>query len=304
MIKNGLKIIFSGLLLFLLLAQLDFNKLKIAFYGFRTEWYILGLFLSLLMVYSQAMRWRDLIIANKNNLDLSRFVAIRLTFIGYFFNTFMPSSIGGDVAKSWYAGDSATLRVEAMTSSFLSRLLGGVILCLFFWIALPFSNWMPSKMILWIMLAFSIVLIIGVVFLATGTWYKWIPKRFERFSVLFKDLKWEWRMVVKVLPGALFLQLLVVVSQFVFFRCVNVQVPWILLFVMVPFVNLVTMIPVSLNGIGVREWAIAITLATIPNVGLEKAIASTGVAYSFVAAQALIGWFFHSFSNTKIRKVL
>jgi len=48
----------------------------------------------------------------------------KLTFIGAFFNSFMPGAVGGDLIKAYYVGRENPEGVEAMTTIFLDRLTG------------------------------------------------------------------------------------------------------------------------------------------------------------------------------------
>ncbi len=47
-----------------------------------------------------------------------------LTFIGMFFNNFLPTSIGGDLVKAYYATKRSEKKLESFSAVFLDRLFG------------------------------------------------------------------------------------------------------------------------------------------------------------------------------------
>lgn len=65
------------------------------------------------------------IIARIQKLPVSGFEAFRLTMIGYFFNTFIPGSSGGDIIRAVYAVRACPERkAHALTVAFADRGLG------------------------------------------------------------------------------------------------------------------------------------------------------------------------------------
>lgn len=71
-----------------------------------------------------SLRWLMLLRAAEVDLPLS--TCLRLTFVGLFFNAFMPGAVGGDPVKALYAARRAPAgrRVEAATTVLLDRALG------------------------------------------------------------------------------------------------------------------------------------------------------------------------------------
>lgn len=50
--------------------------------------------------------------------------AVRLHFLGLFYNNFMPSSVGGDLIRAWYVTRHTDKRFEAALSVFVDRAIG------------------------------------------------------------------------------------------------------------------------------------------------------------------------------------
>lgn len=69
-----------------------------------------------------ATRWWWLLTALAIRIPLG--AAIRLHFLGLFYNNIMPSSVGGDLIRAWYAAKHTEKRVEAALSVFIDRGIG------------------------------------------------------------------------------------------------------------------------------------------------------------------------------------
>jgi uncharacterized protein (TIRG00374 family) len=50
--------------------------------------------------------------------------AVRLYFLGWFYNNFMPSSLGGDLIRAWYVTKHTEKKLQAVLSVFVDRVIG------------------------------------------------------------------------------------------------------------------------------------------------------------------------------------
>jgi uncharacterized protein (TIRG00374 family) len=102
-------------------GRLDFGRVA---RGFRhgPGWIIMAAVCLLFGTCVTALRWHLLLKAQE--LHITYWNALRLTFIGIFFNTFMPGGTGGDLAKAYYVWDSGSKRAAAVTTVFLDRVVG------------------------------------------------------------------------------------------------------------------------------------------------------------------------------------
>ncbi len=69
-----------------------------------------------------ALRWWLLLRSQSIFIDF--FAAVRLHFLGLFYNNFMPSSVGGDLVRAWYVTRHTDKKFEAALSVFVDRLIG------------------------------------------------------------------------------------------------------------------------------------------------------------------------------------
>jgi uncharacterized protein (TIRG00374 family) len=68
------------------------------------------------------LRWWLLLRAQTIVIPLA--AAVRLYFLGWFYNNFMPSSVGGDLIRAWYVTRHTDKKLEAVLSVFVDRAIG------------------------------------------------------------------------------------------------------------------------------------------------------------------------------------
>jgi uncharacterized protein (TIRG00374 family) len=92
----------------------------------------LGMFVvSQLMI---ALRWWLLL--RTQSIFINYWAAVRLHFLGLFYNNFMPGAIGGDLLRAWYVTRHTDRKFEAALSVFVDRvigLLGSAAIAVFFY---------------------------------------------------------------------------------------------------------------------------------------------------------------------------
>ncbi|MBN2455190.1 MAG: flippase-like domain-containing protein [Sedimentisphaerales bacterium] len=81
------------------------------------------------------LRWWLLLRTQSVSIDF--WAAVRLHFLGLFYNNFMPSSVGGDLIRAWYVTRHTDKRFAAALSVFVDRaigLLSTLIIAVFFYL--------------------------------------------------------------------------------------------------------------------------------------------------------------------------
>jgi uncharacterized protein (TIRG00374 family) len=76
------------------------------------------------------------ILLRMQGVKISVWMAVKLTFLGLFYNNFLPSSVGGDLVRAWYVTKHTEKRFEAALSVFVDRalgLLGTFLIAVFFY---------------------------------------------------------------------------------------------------------------------------------------------------------------------------
>ncbi|MDP3479088.1 MAG: lysylphosphatidylglycerol synthase transmembrane domain-containing protein [Desulfoprunum sp.] len=105
----------------------------------RVDWFYLSVafLLSPLMLLVSCMKWK--VILDCNGKPISFFTLLRIYLIGYFFSNLLPSTVGGDVVRSYYAGKLIDNQAYAAVSIFVERVSGVVFLFVLVVVAPLFS---------------------------------------------------------------------------------------------------------------------------------------------------------------------
>lgn len=219
-------------------------------------------------------------IMKAQNLDITLKEVIRLTFIGQFFSNFLPTSVGGDVVKAYYASRQTKKKIPSIACIFLDRVLGTVTLfimllvtCLF--VKGAFLN-KYIKVFLFITLAASIA--VALVF-----FNKNIAKTFRPFVNKFKaskaikhfyELVHNYKRHPGLLSGALLisalLQLISFFAAYLITISLHCPVPLKEVLLLMPIVCTMGMAP-SISGLGVVEGSFVFFFG--PFMGKEAAFA-------------------------------
>jgi len=221
-------------------------------------------------------------------------------FIGMFFNLFAPSTVGGDVGRVFYLarGGNKTAgqavkesTISALISVLADRIIGFAVLA---WIGAAALALFPAYPIP------SIVryLTYGLALAFLGGWMLlpligWFLERKEIFGGrnLRTQLDNYWkdrRIVVATIVLSLVAHTIQIWMQILLGRAVNIEIPWSYSFIIYPLIGTFSALPVSLNGIGLREGGYLFLLRLI-DVSSEKAIAFSLLWFLIVALDSLIG---------------
>lgn len=131
-------------------------------------WFFGGIILT--FIVSQvilASRWWLLLRTQGVHLNIR--TAIRLHFLGLFYNNAMPGSIGGDLVRSWYVTKHTHRKFEAVLSIFVDRFVGlvsSLLMAGFCWFVLlrdvkmPESERQGGKILIWGLVIIAAILIL------------------------------------------------------------------------------------------------------------------------------------------------
>lgn len=206
-----------------------------------------------------------------------------LTWIGLFFNLFLPSAVGGDIAKAYYAYKHSHKKVQATTSVIWDRLLGfstliGVAM-IAVWIFSEELNDVRLDFLVYVFLAFfaGVMLFFSSRHIARPFKFlrHWIPSEklrrlIEEIYLSLYSYKGHFGVLVLTLFLSLIGQGLFILVHYCLTLSLGVSInPW-LFFILIPILSIVSMAP-SIGGLGVREAAIVYLFKSyMPN---ERALA-------------------------------
>ncbi|MGX7742737.1 lysylphosphatidylglycerol synthase transmembrane domain-containing protein [Rhodopseudomonas parapalustris] len=256
---SAAKILVSVALLYLALRKTDFAALAARIDASSFGWLALAVAATIFQLFVNALRWQAIGECCEAPLTTAR--SMRYTMIGAFFNQTLPSAIGGDAVRVWLLARAGAGWRAATYSVFVDRAMGLIALSAMIFVTLPWTLRLigDADGRLGLMLLDFAALGAGVVFLA-------LP--FLRFGLL--DRIWATRhmracseVAVKVLSTlqsatmivitSLVITILAVVIAWCVARAIEAPTSFMQLLELVPPIMLITMIPISIAGWGVRE---------------------------------------------------
>jgi uncharacterized protein (TIRG00374 family) len=189
---------------------------------------------------------------------------------GLFVGNVLPSTIGGDVLRVTRASTTVGSPTIAFGSVVLERLTGFValpVLVVLGFLVRPSLLEVDRAWLALLIAGITLVLLVIVVFLAGHpriagrfaeheNWTKFIGA----VHVGVDRLRREPSQLVPVLGTALLYQLSVVLAVALIFRTLDLPVPLAGVFAYVPAVAMLQVLPLSFNGLGVREGALVLFL--------------------------------------------
>jgi uncharacterized protein (TIRG00374 family) len=240
---------------------------------------VLSVFLVGLALWAGVVRWR--MVLKVQGLHLSLWRATRISLVAQFFNSFLLGSTGGDVIKAYYAArETHHKKTEAVTTVFIDRLLG-------LWAMLLFAGLMmlpnlqmlthhkelaaPALVILAMLGALSVVL--GLAF--WGGVSKRLPRARHYLRMLPKGILLEKSLdscrqfgkekqfLLKSVLLSLVLNIIWVLQVSVLGAGLDLNISFTALLVIVPIIFCISALPITPNGLGVRENLFVLMLAVI-----------------------------------------
>jgi glycosyltransferase 2 family protein len=303
--------IVTTVLLVLLLRGLDLNAFRALFVRLPIGFYLLSLAVVLAGQVAYAWRWRLLLTAAGARVPFPK--VVRQYFVGIFVNNFLPSTIGGDVAKVYYLGQEHGYR--AVTASVaIDRLLGVGLLALLAAAALSVSPIAAPRLSAAQVGCSGIALLAIALLMVTskGTGglpaqVAWLGERAVSLAERLQRLRLD--MAAPLARPAIVAQAAVVVIGYalamtvVYMRFVALQnaaaPPFMAMFAVVTATAVLSNVPISLNGLGLREQLHASLLAPL-GIAPELAVAISLLVYAHLVIASLIGLAFWYSVDAKV----
>ena len=250
----------SALLVWLLLRNVDFGDvLHRILAADRDQLLIAALLLWILSVPS-ALRWSTILGAMGYAVRLR--ILFPLVLIGLFFSITLPSTIGGDAVRMWKIHRVGLSGTAAVVSVMIDRLVALLAILFLVLVSVPaFYGLVPDRAA-----RGGVLLLLGGGFLAyaTAMVLDRLPLAFSRSRILrgLAQLSADLRRVLlapRTAAPALLYSLLnqggVVGVVGFLAHGLGISVGWLQCLVIVPLAILVTVLPISIAGWGVRETA-------------------------------------------------
>jgi glycosyltransferase 2 family protein len=296
------KIAVSIILLVILFSRIDVGGLWATARKASIVWLLLALAIYAVNVVAGVWRWHLLLEAQHIQIPPKRLLGSFL--VAMFFNNFLPSNIGGDVIRIADSARAAGSKTLATTVILVDRGLGLMALVLV--AALGASAAVrihPAAMPIWPVWLWAGFLIGAVasapaVFAPDGfgrllqplTVFhpEWVGDRIAKLIGALTKFRDAPGALAGCFSGAVFVQATIVVFYFAVAYALHLDVALSDLSVVVPFSFVVQMLPVSVNGFGVREATFSFYFSRIGH-SIESALLVSLVAQALIMLFSLFG---------------
>lgn len=296
----------SILLLYISLRWVNVKAMADRLARCEPGWIALALILMTTQLTLLAARWQT--IARTCGASLTFLTALQLSFIGAFFNQVLPSTVGGDGARIWLLARTEAGWARATYSVLIDRLVGVFVLALVVTACLPWTfDLIHDPIARAVLLTIGAGAIVGTfVFITMGTRLqhlldRWIfTRHLAAVARTAAALCSSPRSIGVVIACSVGVHLLTVTAAWCCIKAIAAPVSFIQVLILMPPVLLVSTIPISIAGWGVRESSMIVAFALA---GLAE---SDGLTLSFLFGAAsfvvgLIGGFVWSVSGLRLR---
>ena len=220
--------------------------------------------------------------------------ALKAYFIGMFLNCFSFGMLGGDAARGILVAQGQPKKTEGIASVVADRIHGLIVLSC---IALVTSAIMGRDRVAPDLIQLLLLLVIG----CTAGWLigPWLLPRLPFLKNSRIGVKLQQVMAIFPRdPKTLFIitgisivfHLTQISLHAVMAAGMGIHIPFTTLLLVIPFVNIVCSLPISWNGLGVREQAYTYFLMTTPAiVSYEQAVAFGAIWLLAVTVSSAIG---------------
>jgi len=298
LITTLLKFCVSGGILYFLFRNMD---LTLFFHDLKTVNPYAIIFVAVFFICLQAIsavRWS--IILHKD-VDIPYLKLLAIYFIGMFFNNFLPTMVGGDIIKGLYLYRESKKGGVSVASIFMDRYSGFSALIIITTIALITGyslikdTGLPGFLILLICGYTTASLIIWV-----GPLHSWAMKILakihfyginHKIDALYKTLmayKGHKDILVKILLLSFMVQVGVIVGYYILAINLGIEVRLAYFFFFIPIATVITMLPISLGGLGIREGAF-VYLFTMVGASKGQALSLSLIWYAVMVIVSMIG---------------
>jgi hypothetical protein len=274
-----LKITVSGCLLAYLFSVADIDQFVSRITSLSPEFVVFGWFYYAICQWISAYRWQQFLTAEGANVPVGKL--FNFYMIGMFLNNFIPGGLGGDVVKGYRLHQTINNTNLAIVSVFLERLTGLLGLTLIAVLATPFNLVKLQSDVTLLAVAGSVVFLLMVVLFIwcppMARFNLWLAKTvfphafYEKLSQLYLAL-YSFRKHRKTLASATLISA-VLQLMFAFYyalaaQALHIQIDFIYFVLFLPAITIITMVPLSIGGLGLRE---AVMISLFGSIGVSSA---------------------------------
>ena len=310
--KLGLKLRGSGILqvligggaLVFIIANSDASRLIDAIKSTRMAYLPLTIVATIMVYWFMAFRWSVVLEVGGYSIPTARL--FRYNLIGCFFGNFVPGGAAiGDVSRLIYLDRDISSKSFALSTIAFEKLIGlFTVLFIGFGSTLASNALLPESRLIYLgeavlalgflasaaLLSNSLSSLAARLIRAVGVRLsiKRIGDAAARTLEAMSELRKHRTMVLKTVALSVLVRVIWSLSFYIVSLAMGLGVGLWQIFAVTSIVDLIRMLPVTINGIGLREWALIGLFANI-GVAREKALMFSFLAFAPLIIVALAG---------------
>jgi len=296
------KLSVSTILLAILFSRIDAGRLWGTARLASLPWLLAALLIYGVNILASTWRWKLLLDAQ--HVPFRKRTLLGSFLVASFFNNFLPSNIGGDVIRIGDTARAAGSKTLATTVVLADRVLGLMALVLVAAVGATAAGRLhPAAAPIWPVWLWAGFLVgaaasapavlapagFGRLLQPLTVFHpEWVGDRIEKLTGALSRFREQPSALAQCFAGAVFVQATMVVFYFAVAYALHLDVALSDLGVVVPISFVVQMLPVSLNGFGVREATFSFYFNRIGH-PIESALLVSLVAQALIMLSSLAG---------------
>ncbi|TFB12817.1 flippase-like domain-containing protein [Candidatus Marinimicrobia bacterium MT.SAG.4] len=303
------------LFILLIIYRVDFQRVAPFLEYVRLDLLILSYAFSVLTVILMAYRWK--IFIKQKNVSVPMLKLLRIYFVGVFFNTFLPGSIGGDVKRALDLSNTVGGRSVSLSIVITERLIGIISLLVmgmlssFFLFAITdkFDSLLLIQIFVLSLIGFSIMVaffsksVAKILSLKLKTILK---IRFLKNLDIYEKIKEVYKSVYsyKYSGATLFKGFLIsflmrgvwVFACYLVAVSMGIKPSFSMLILILSIVEIARMVPISIHGVGIREGVFGALYSGF-GMSFTEGVLLAFIFYLLLTVNGIVGGVIYAVSN-------
>jgi len=293
-----MKVLVSVGLLVFFFTRIHIERFFHTFASADFSYIALALVVYFLSQFLSTLRWE--VLARPLGFKKPFMGFLNFYLIGMFFNLFAPGTVGGDISRIYYLArdqeggrekDWGGITLNATVSVFVDRVIGMMVLV---WLGalglILFPQYAVPSAVRLLTFALALGFIVGGLLIPVlrrilpAVGYSTVVK----LRVALRSYRARWQAIPQAIALSFVIHLIQAWIHLLIGRAIHIEIPFSYCIILYPLVGTFAAIPITLNGLGLREGGYLFLLAVI-GINSEKAIAFGVLLFLAIAADSLVG---------------
>ena len=283
-----IKVAATVILLYLLFKKINFKELQDIFSHIKLSYFIMGTFMYLVGIFISSIRWK--LFLSSLGLNYSLLTLFSHYLRSLFLANFLPSG-GLDVARLMFLGKDRIK--EKLSSTFMDRVFGFLAINIYVFLGLLYSLQDTGKYAKIIIIALIMQILFFFVLYSRKTAFIFsILKKLPMGEHLYHIYEFlhsfrSKTIITKALVYSFLIQLSYSLDVYFITLSIKQHTGLIRTVLFVPFINFISMIPVTVSGFGVREGGFVFLFSKY--IGKEASMATSLLYFVSIFLVSVIG---------------